>query len=147
MISAWAQAPAKPLTDSNLIALVAGGALTENIVNEVRLRGLLFQPDNQYRLQLKTAGADLALLAALNAAKINASAKSDGDKQRVDLVRRLARAADLIKKKQYPDAVRELNAALAVDPEDAAAGCVMGELLRQQEQWPAAVSVYREVVN
>ena len=84
MVFAFAEVPAKPLNEGDVLALVAGGALTENVVNEIKRRGLTFHPSNQYRSQLETAGAEGALLAALKGAQINVSAGSAGDKQQVE---------------------------------------------------------------
>ena len=52
-----------------------------------------------------------------------------------------------MRNKRSNDAARELNSALVSNPESAAVGFVMGELLRQQEQWAAAASVYGEVAG
>src|SRR2546425_2328216 len=64
-----AQAARQPLTDSELIALVSGRALSENIVHEIQSRGLAFRPDDQYRSLITTAGGDAVVLAALKNAK------------------------------------------------------------------------------
>jgi hypothetical protein len=42
---------------SELLALVAGSALPENVVREITRRGLNFRPDQKYKGQLKEAGA------------------------------------------------------------------------------------------
>jgi hypothetical protein len=65
---ASAQDRRKPATDSELLALVAGNALSENIVHEIESRGLSFHPTNAYRAQLTAAGADPRVLAALSKA-------------------------------------------------------------------------------
>jgi len=54
---ACAQATREPVTDSELMALVAGNALSENIVHEIATRGLTFRPNDQYRSLMTTAGA------------------------------------------------------------------------------------------
>src|SRR5438445_6783715 len=68
-----AQVTRGPLTDSELMALAAGNALSENIVQEIASRGLVFRPDDHYRSLIQTAGADAAVLAALGKAKITSS--------------------------------------------------------------------------
>ena len=60
-----AQEKGKPLTNSELLALVAGNALNENVVHEIESRGLAFRPGDGFRSQLKDAGADARVLAAL----------------------------------------------------------------------------------
>ncbi len=63
--SANAQATKESLTESELIAQVAGNSLSENIVHEIATRGLAFRPTDQYRSLLTTAGGDLLVLDAL----------------------------------------------------------------------------------
>jgi hypothetical protein len=126
--------PAKPLSDGDLLALVAGNALPENIVNEIKSRGLAFHPDDQYRAQLETAGAERTILTGLNMARISVSVESSNDPHHVEFLKNLALAGSLMRKKSYTEAVRELNAALAANPESASVGFVMGELLRDQER-------------
>jgi len=58
----------KPLTDSELLALVAGNALNENIAHEIESRGLAFSATDAYRSQLTAAGADAHVLTALSKA-------------------------------------------------------------------------------
>ena len=92
-----AEAPATPWKDSELLALVAGGALTENIVNEIQLRGLAFHPSDDYLSRLQTAGAESTLLTALKNAKISAPAESSEDPHHVEftLVSRVPRPPSL----------------------------------------------------
>jgi tetratricopeptide (TPR) repeat protein len=145
VVSALDAAPAKPLSDGDLLALVAGGALPENIVNEIKSRGLAFHPGDQYRAQLETAGAESTILTALNMAKISVSVESSDD--HVEFLQHLAQAGRLMRNRRYTEAVRELNAALAANPESVSVGFVMGDLLREQERWMPAASVYGEVLN
>src|SRR6266702_6472888 len=49
----------RPLRKSEILALVAGDVLSENIVYEIRSNGLSFTPDETYRSLLKAAGADV----------------------------------------------------------------------------------------
>ena len=44
-LAAIGQTPPKPMHASELLALVAGGALPENVVHEIARRGLNFHPD------------------------------------------------------------------------------------------------------
>ena len=63
--SANAQVAREPLGDSELMALVAGNALSEDIVHEIAARGLAFRPGEQYLSLLTTGGGDALVLAAL----------------------------------------------------------------------------------
>jgi len=73
---AHAQAAREPLTDGELMALVAGNALSENIVHAIESRGLAFRPGEQYRSLITTAGGGAPILAALKNAKIGDHADS-----------------------------------------------------------------------
>ena len=139
------QASRPPLTDRELLALVAGNALSENVVREIGSRGLAFQPSDQYRSLLQTAGADTAMMAAVGNAKIAGSAQGAAN-VRNQLLQHLATAGKLIRSKQYEDASRELSAALE-SGDGYEAGFVMGESLRQQERWLEAAAVYEEVLR
>ena len=91
-----AQSAREPVTDSELLALVAGNALSENIVHEIATRGLAFRPGEQYLSLLTTAGGDAGLLAALKTAK----SRDDRDRTRTnkagELLQHLAMAGKLI---------------------------------------------------
>src|SRR5207253_5207528 len=137
-LTAFARADVPPngLSDSEILALVAG-TLPENIVNQIQLRGLAFHPSNEYRSLLKRAGAAAPVLAALDSAKVTSFAESSQNKQDAEFLQHLVQAADLMRNKRYTDAARELNRALALGPNNADVGFVMGELLRRQEQFMA----------
>src|SRR5690348_10485721 len=64
---------ANALGESKLLALVAGGAVSEDVVHDIAMAGLSFHPDDTYRSQLKEAGADAKVLVALDTAKVVAS--------------------------------------------------------------------------
>src|SRR5438445_4700941 len=142
-----AQIKRPPLTDSELLALVAGNALSENIVREIASRGLAFQPSDRYRPLLQTAGADAALMAAVGDAKIASGGQTaTNDRTGDQLLQHLATAGKLIRSKQYQEASQELSAALE-SGDGYEAGFVMGESLSQQERWLEASAVYAEVLR
>jgi len=144
-LAAWgvgARPVNQPLRDSEVLALVGGGALPENVVHEITGRGLGFRVTDEYRSQMKLAGAQAQILAALDSAK----AVEEG-KQHTELLQHMARAADLMHQKLYPESVKELNLALAASPGSSEVGFVMGELLRQREKWMEAASLYTEILD
>ena len=61
--------PSRPLSKSELLALVAGKVVPENIAFEIRSRALNFSPDMAYNGLLKQAGADSRVFAALSSAQ------------------------------------------------------------------------------
>lgn len=143
--SANAQGTQQSLTDKELLALVAGNALGENIVYEIESRGLAFRATEPYSALLVTAGADGAVLAAVGKAKTAETAKNKSN-DTSELLRNLAQAGKLIRAKQYEEATAELQAALQARG-GAETGFVIGELLRRQEMWMGAVAIYREVLR
>jgi hypothetical protein len=80
---ASSQEKAKPFTNSELLALVAGNALNENVVHEIVSRGLAFRPGDGYRSQLSAAGADARVLAALGKAPISSPAGTADTRNRL----------------------------------------------------------------
>jgi tetratricopeptide (TPR) repeat protein len=146
MTLAAAQEKVQPLKASVLVALVAGDALSENVVHEIEARGLAFRPSDEFRSQLTTAGADSRILLALSKAKISESAAGPENKAAAEYLGHLAKAGKLVRDKQFEEAAAELNDALEAGG-DPAAGFVMGALLRYQEQWPTSASVYEQVLK
>ena len=140
-----APSPPQPLHESELLALVAGNALPENIAAEIRSRGLAFSSDKSYRDLLKAAGADASVLSALESTKRNPS--SPVEKPNAQLLQHLSAAGKLIREKKFDDAANELTPALAGNFERYEVGFVMGELLRHQERWRQAAAVYAEVLE
>ena len=47
----------------------------------------------------------------------------------------------------FPDATTELEAELKIDPNNAGAEYVLGEIARQQEQWPAAITHFEKATK
>ena len=93
----------RPLRQTELLALVAGSALPENIVNEIHSRGIAFRVNDTFRAQLKIAGAAPSILAAVSAAKAPAQ-DAAADSSNPVLVQQITTAAQLIKDKHYQDA-------------------------------------------
>ncbi|MGB6430585.1 MAG: tetratricopeptide repeat protein [Candidatus Acidiferrales bacterium] len=136
---------AKPLGASELLALVAGGTQTENVVHEISADGLAFRPDDFYGSLLKKAGATDQVLAALDAARIVGDRSPEADSGK-DLLQHLANAAALMNDRHYPEAAAELTSALSLDVPCTECGFVMGQVLRLQEKWTEAAAVYQEVL-
>src|SRR5260370_39178595 len=59
----------RPLRKSELLALIAGGALPENVIAQINSQGLRFRPDDSFRPLLEVAGANSGVLHALHSAK------------------------------------------------------------------------------
>ena len=143
---ARAEAPHGPLTQSELLALVAGAALPENIVVDIRERGLSFAVDATYRALMQKAGADTRVLAALDSAKVAAN-KDTKEAANPEVLEHLASAGKFMNDGNYPEAAKELKAVYAADSDSPEGGFVMGQLLRQQQRWGEAAAVYAQVLR
>lgn len=134
----------RTLSKSELLALVAGEILSENVVFDIQSRGLAFVPDASYKSLLKSAGADDKVLAALDAAKTAPSGNTETTSDK-DLLQHLSHAGSLIKSNQLDDATSELTGSLSAGhrPE---IGFVMGMVLLAQERVPEAGHVYSTIL-
>jgi TolA-binding protein len=141
---AFGQATKEPLSDRELLALVAGNALSENIVHEIEARGLAFHPGEQFRSLATEAGADSRVIAALNHAKPGDASDPAENGEAGKLLQDLADAGKFLRNKQYGEATQELTVALQ-NGGGAETGFVMGEVLRAQEQWSDAAAIFGEV--
>jgi tetratricopeptide (TPR) repeat protein len=149
-LSLSAQTSRPPLKDRELVALVAGNALSENVVHEIKTRGLAFRPSDSYQTLLTTAGADDAEMAALKAANIDSSAttaapqSSDPD----PLLQDLANAGKLVRAQQYDEAAKDLRDARDLQFNGAAeSSFVAGWLLTQKKDYSEAPIMYSNVLQ
>ena len=131
-----ANTSSRPLRKSELLALVAGGALPGNVVIQINSRGLSFRADYSFRSQLERAGADVVVLRALDSPN-NANGTPD-DQSDKELLEQLSKAGSLINAKQYPEAASELTQAIRMNFASAESGFVMGEVLAKQQRWQQA---------
>lgn len=134
----------KPLREAELLALVAGNALPENVVRQIATNGLAFQPDAAYRTLLTNAGADARIVKALDAAEVSTV---DLDQPNSDVLQHLSEAAKLMRARSDDDAARELTAAVTASFRSAECGFVMGELLQREQDWERAEVMYDAVLN
>jgi len=72
------QGTPEPLGENELMALVGGGVLPENLVAEIRDRGVAFHPDDYFGSQLRNAGADPAAAEAAYERELKVTAELDG---------------------------------------------------------------------
>lgn len=135
-----------PLNQTELLALVAGAALPENIVAYIRERGLSFHVDAAYRAQMEKTGADSSILAALDSGKTLPPASGQAPPNPV-VVEHIANAGKLMQETSYPAAAVELNEVLTTTFQSSEAGFVMGQLLRVQQRWGEAAAVLTEVLR
>jgi tetratricopeptide (TPR) repeat protein len=145
-ISTSANDTPRPLGANEIAALIVGDALPENIAKEIARKGIAFRPDDGYRSQLRTMGADASILAALDAAKIEAGAEAIGKSDR-EAVQHYVNAVQAIKNKDYDGAGNQLTTILKTSFDDADAGFAMGEVLRLQGHFTEAAVLYEGLLK
>src|SRR5258708_31757817 len=74
-----ADASRKPLTKAEVLALVSGVIVPENVAYDIRSRGIAFVPHKNFHRLLQAAGANKAVFAALGSAKSHAPVKPEID--------------------------------------------------------------------
>lgn len=136
----------KPLNPAELLALTAGNAVPEDVTEAIHTYGLSFNPDDTYVFLLKTAGADASIVAAVKSARINGTGSPETESNR-QFLEHLANAGGLLRKNRYDQAGNEVTAALKISFNDTACGFVMGEVLRQEQQWEQAQAVYGKILD
>jgi tetratricopeptide (TPR) repeat protein len=146
LCSPLANASPRPLKKSELLALVAGDTLPENVIGEISARGLAFVPDVAYKALLRSAGADSQVLAALASAKSVSPAQADSSKD-VELLKHLSRSGTLIRAGQSEAAAQELSTLFASGFGKSEVGFVIGIALIQQQRFEEAGQVYSEILR
>lgn len=136
----------KPLRASEVLALIAGGALPDNTAREIALDGLAFRPDDSYLALLETMDADRKVLAAVEAATITVDRTAD-EESGEDLLQHLANAASLMNAQRDDEAADELKAALSDSFQGTDCVFVVGELLRREEEWEGAETAYQQIMQ
>jgi hypothetical protein len=134
--------PSHPLSKSDLLSLVAGKVVPENVAFEIRSRGLNFAPDLAYNGLLKQAGADSRVFAVLSSAKTSTAANSPDES--AEMLRHLANAGRFLRQDAPEAAAKELNIALATSSARSQIGFVMGDVLIAQGDPEQALRVYHK---
>src|SRR5580692_8449458 len=134
----------RPLRRAELMALVAGQSLPENIAYEMHAHGLCSAPTDHFKTLLSYAGAAPKALAALYEAKIVTCTPADlADDS--DLLEHMSRAGQEINAKQFHEATKELTSVLDSKDAKSAAGFVMGYVFISQHRNEEAADIYYEI--
>src|SRR5580658_7725876 len=126
----------RPLSKTELLALVAGDILPENVAFDIQSRGLAFVPDASYKSLLKSAGADAKVFAAISVAKATPGEASNAPD--AQLLQHLSHAGAFVKSAQLDEAGGELTDALSNSSAKSEIGFVMGIVLIKQERYAEA---------
>jgi len=135
----------KPVSADELLALIAGNALPQDIVHKVSQDGISFRPDDAFKAQLNDIGADASIIAAVNAAKLGPEAESLDSAHR-EVLQHYVNAAHKMKAKDYQGASDELGEVVkssfdVVDP-----GFVLGEVFRLENEFYESAATYGAVL-
>lgn len=143
-LSASAFAQSQPLSKADVIALVAGDALPENVAHWVQRRGVDFPLDEPTRTLLVRVGAPDLVLDAVRRAPRHPAATSAAPAEVLDY---LVRAGDLLRHKAHSHAQKEIDTALRLTPDEPALHFVMGYILRGQDHFMEALREYSELLK
>ena len=135
----------RPLSKAELLALVAGNIIPENVAFDIRSRGISFVAGAAYKGLLKSAGADSRVLAALDHAKSVGATADTSDNAR--LLQHLGQAGALLKSGQLDEAANELTDAMSATSAKSEIGFVMGMVLISQQRYPEAGQVYAQILQ
>src|SRR5262249_51244818 len=130
----------------DVLALVAGQVVPENIAFEIRSRGLAFTPDLGFSGLLKQAGANARVFDAMSGAKILPAGNSASEES-PELLRHLTNAGKLINQKALDEAAKELSLAMAGNTAKTQIGFVMGDVLIRQNDAEQALRVYQQILD
>jgi len=141
-----AQTSAPPLNKLEVLAIVAGEIMPENVAYDLRARGVDFVPDAAFQALLKSAGADDRVLQALRAAKVD-SKNADEDSGDTVLLQHLSHVGSLLRAGKLGEAGEELTSSFSGGRGKSAVGFVVGEILGTQQRFPEAGQVYSEILD
>lgn len=133
----------RPLTKSELLALVSGGIIPDNVVMEIRADGLAFVPDDELGSLLSAAGADPKILDAVKSARTSSPVKDTPEQKQ--LLAALSRAGSQIKANQLDEATATLSASLPNGAGKNELGFVAGMVLINEERFDEAGQLYSEI--
>jgi tetratricopeptide (TPR) repeat protein len=136
----------RPLSKSELLALVAGQSMPENIIYEIRTHGLLFTPTSTYKSLLETAGADPRILSALTDARITTPKQPEPADDSV-LLQQLSQAGKLLNAGQLDDSANQLTNAMNNGLGRLELGFVMGMVLMDKNRYEEAGQIYSEIMD
>src|SRR5690349_9765371 len=139
----------KPLTQTQILALLTGSVPSHRVSMLVQDRGIDFVPKEDFLGEVSRGGGDAELLKALRSAKITRAKPVDTatEAQQAQVRQHLAHAAQLIHQDQVEQAVQEYRAALQITPHNPDVLVPLSGALEDQEKWQEAISVAREALS
>ena len=138
-----------PFNQVQIIAQVAAEFPSPRVTALVKDRGIDFTMKDDYLQQVRLAGGDDDLIAALKTARVvPPSAVDPAAQTRQDQVRQhVAHGAELKVKGQYTDAELEFRAALTLGPPNADVYLSLATILGRQRKWDDDVAAARQSLS
>lgn len=139
----------KPLTQTQILALLTGSVPSHRVSMLVADRGIDFEPKDDFLGEVSRGGGDTELLRALRAAKVTKGKVMDTATaaQQVEVRKHLARAAELIHQDKVEEAEQEYRSALVLSPHNPDILVPLSGDLENQEKWDDAIGVAREALQ
>lgn len=139
--------PKSPLSDRVVAALVAGGALPEDVVADVRDYGLSFHPDEQYLSRLQKSGATPMVLDALRNTKISKRASDGQLPTDAGVLDHILTASEKLRSNKLFDAAKEIASSGGKIDDYPELAFVMGEIMRLQSGPAESAAIYARLAD
>ncbi len=145
--------PAKPFSQVELLALRLAGQHQDHMERDIARRGIDFPLDEDYLNALRAAGGSDALIAAVRkAAAASGSARASGSSAAPDaqVLPHLLQAAKLLQNRAWPEAEKEIRAAIAIEPDNPLLHVDLSGVLPSslgEPGWTAAIAEDREALR
>jgi len=138
-----------PINPVQIIAQLAAESPCQRVTLLVKDRGIDFTVKDDYLQQVRLAGGDDDLIAALKSARVMEPSTVDPAAQtrQSAVLQHVARGAELKWKGQYPQAEQEFRAALSAGLPDADIDLSLAMVLGRQRKWDDDAAAAREAVR
>jgi tetratricopeptide (TPR) repeat protein len=139
-----------PINPVQIIAQLAAEAPCQRVTLLVKDRGIDFTVKDVYLQQVRLAGGDDDLIAALKGAKVmvpGGAADPGAQARQAAVLQHVARGAELKRKGQYVQAEQEFRASLTPGAPDADIDLSLAMVLGRQRKWDDDVTAAHEAVS
>ncbi|MDR3677190.1 MAG: tetratricopeptide repeat protein [Acidobacteriota bacterium] len=138
-----------PLGQVQILAQLAAELPCQRVTMLVKDRGIDFPAKDDYLQQVRLAGGDDGLVAAIKSAKVMAPATVDPAAQarQDDIRQHVAHGAELKLKGQFAEAEQEFRAGLTLSPSSADIYLDLASVLGRQKKWDDEATATREVLR
>jgi tetratricopeptide (TPR) repeat protein len=139
----------KPLGQVQGLALLGGQVASHRVAILVEDRGIDFDPKEDFIADVARAGGDEELQNALRAAKVvkAAGVSAEATAQEAEVRQHVSRSIEFSQKGQFPDAEREIRAALRLWPNNSTLLVDLASVLQYEEKWDESIEVLREALR